>query len=82
PEFAARRGKRLKIEWTGFTVHIDDKLWPKKGKKKPRPPSTIDLRVEPEAIEFLVPQEVDKEKKQIAKTDEKYARKNGRKKKS
>jgi diacylglycerol kinase family enzyme len=82
PEFGARRGKRLKIEWTGFTVHIDDKLWPMKGRKKPKPPSTIDLKVEPGAIEFVIPKEVDEEKKQIAKTDEKYARKNGRKKKS
>jgi diacylglycerol kinase (ATP) len=80
-EFGARRCKRLKIEWTGFTVHIDDKLWPVKEKKKPKPPATIDVKVEPRAIEFLVPKEVEKEKKQIEKAQEKNGKKNGGKKK-
>jgi diacylglycerol kinase family enzyme len=26
----SHRGKRLQIEWTGFPLHIDDKLYPKK----------------------------------------------------
>jgi diacylglycerol kinase (ATP) len=78
PEFGACRGKRLKIEWTGFTLHIDDKLWPKEEKKKPKAPATIDLKVEPKAVEFLVPREVHKEKEKIAKDEKKFARKRKR----
>ncbi|MGH8472224.1 MAG: diacylglycerol/lipid kinase family protein [Gammaproteobacteria bacterium] len=77
-EFGARRGKRLKIEWTGFAVHIDDKLWPAKEKKKPKPPATIDIKIERKAIEFLVPKEVDEEKKMTKKNGEKGKRKAGK----
>lgn len=79
PEFGARRCKRLKIEWTGFKLHIDDKLWPDGDKKKqPKPPATIDIKVEPKAIEFLVPREVEKEKEQRARDQEKNGKKNGK----
>jgi diacylglycerol kinase (ATP) len=71
PEFGSRRGSRLKMEWTGYSVHIDDKLWPNGEKKKPKPPVTIDLKVEPGALEFLVPEEVHEEQEMV--------RKNGRK---
>ena len=54
-ELGVGRGKRLKVEWTGFSVHIDDKLWPKKGKERPKPPATIRLTLERRAVEFLVP---------------------------
>ena len=72
-EFGNFRGSRLKIEWTGFQLHIDDKLWPDK-KKGPRPPVTIDARIEPQAVEFLVPKEVHKEQK-LAEKNGKKARK-------
>ncbi len=51
------RGKHLQMEWTGYPVHIDDKLWPKKGKgkEKPRPPFPIELKIQRGAVEFLVP---------------------------
>jgi diacylglycerol kinase family enzyme len=62
PEFGAQRGSRLKLEWTGYPLHIDDKLWPNGEKRKPKPPATIDLKVEPRALEFLVPEEVHEEK--------------------
>lgn len=78
PEFGARRCKRLKIEWTGFKLHIDDKIWPGDDeKKKPKPPATIDIKVEPKAITFLVPKEVEKENPLL----EEGGRKNGKKKK-
>ena len=54
-ELGVGRGKRLEIEWTGFSVHIDDKFWPKKGKEKPRPPAAIKITIIRGAIEFLVP---------------------------
>jgi diacylglycerol kinase family enzyme len=78
PEFGSRRGSRLKLEWTGFPVHIDDKLWPNGEKKKPKPPVTIDLKVESAALEFLVPEEVHKEQEQARRSEAK-AKKNGKK---
>lgn len=71
PEFGSRRGSRLKMEWTGFPLHIDDKLWPNGEKKKPKPPATIDLKVEPRALEFLVPEEVHEEQEMVKKNGKK-----------
>jgi hypothetical protein len=31
PQFGQHHGSRLQIEWTGFPIHIDDKIWPKKA---------------------------------------------------
>lgn len=81
-DFGARRGRRLKIEWTGFDVHIDDMLWPAKEKKKPKPPATIDIKAEPKAIEFLVPKEVDEEAKLAKKNGEEGRKKAGKSPKS
>jgi diacylglycerol kinase family enzyme len=53
-EFKTRQGARREIEWRGFPVHIDDKVWPRE-KDEPRPASAITLTVEPKALEFLVP---------------------------
>src|SRR5688500_7725808 len=79
PEFGVCRGSRLKLEWTGFPVHIDDKLWPNGEKKrKPKPPVTLDLKVEPRALEFLVPEEVHEEQEQVRKNGAK-ARKRAKK---
>ena len=58
PEFETRRGKRLEINWTGFPLHLDDKVWPEKGAKKPKRPAAITFHVESEAVRFLVPAEV------------------------
>ena len=77
PEFGARRGKRLKLEWTGFPMHLDDKLWPN-GKKKAKPPATIDIKVERAAVQFLVPKEVHEVQEQERKSEAK-AKKNGKK---
>jgi diacylglycerol kinase family enzyme len=57
-EFKTRQAKRVEIEWTGFPVHIDDKLWPPKGKRKPKKPAPIDLRVVRKAVDFLVPKDL------------------------
>jgi diacylglycerol kinase family enzyme len=49
----SRRGKHLQIEWTGFALHIDDKLRPK---RKPEPEDVaglVDVRVDGAAVEFL-----------------------------
>jgi diacylglycerol kinase (ATP) len=57
PDLGVGRGRRLEIEWTGFPLHMDDKVWPVKGRKRPRPPAPIRIEVEPAALEFLVPDE-------------------------
>ena len=60
------RGKRVTMEWTGYPVHIDDKLWPRKGKAKGRNKGRdksaerprhgpMKLTIERGAVEFLVP---------------------------
>jgi diacylglycerol kinase (ATP) len=49
----SHRGKRLRLGWTGFDVHIDDKLWPKKGKDMEKPPGRIEARIAGAAVEFF-----------------------------
>ncbi|HSD11676.1 MAG TPA: diacylglycerol kinase family protein [Candidatus Binatia bacterium] len=56
-EFQTRQGAHLKIEWKGSPVHIDDKVWPREG-EKPKPAGQIELKIEPKAIEFLVPRDL------------------------
>ncbi len=58
PEFKTLRGRKLDLEWTGFRLHIDDKLWPIGGKKKPKTPATVEAQVVPDAVRFLIPEEV------------------------
>jgi len=50
-----RRGKRLQIEWTGFPLHIDDKLRPKPGMKPKEMAGLVEARIGGEAVEFLLP---------------------------
>ncbi len=51
----SRRGKHLQIEWTGFALHIDDKLRPKKKAEPEDVAGLVDVRVDGAAVEFLVP---------------------------
>ena len=51
----SRRGKHLQIEWTGFALHIDDKLRPKKKAEAEDVAGLVDVRVDGAAVEFLVP---------------------------
>jgi diacylglycerol kinase family enzyme len=76
PRFGQHHGRRLKIEWTGFPIHIDDKLWPKKnGKRKRGARATIDIEVEPKAVTFLVPRDVHDLQKLAASNGERASRK-------
>jgi diacylglycerol kinase (ATP) len=50
-----RRGRRLEIEWSGFPLHIDDKLRPKAGVKPKNIAGLIEARLDGDAVEFLVP---------------------------
>jgi diacylglycerol kinase family enzyme len=49
----SHRGKSLTLEWTGFELHIDDKLWPQKGERA-KPPARVQAHVNGQ-VEFLVP---------------------------
>ena len=50
-------GKCLEIEWTGYPVHLDDKLWPEEDKPPPSPPVPIRITVKRAALQLLVPQQ-------------------------
>ena len=52
----AHRGKRLQIEWTGFPLHIDDKLYPKKDPQPKEIAGPVEARLEGAAVEFLMPE--------------------------
>jgi diacylglycerol kinase family enzyme len=49
------RGRRLDIEWTGFALHIDDKLRPKPKIKPKKMAGIVQARIGEAALEFLVP---------------------------
>lgn len=55
PGLTVRQGRQLQIEWEGFTLHIDDEVWPDKGSAFPLSPNFIDVTVERQALQFLVP---------------------------
>ena len=51
----SHRGTCLTLEWTGFEMHLDDKLWPgEDDAEKPKAPARIEVSVEG-AVEFLAP---------------------------
>jgi diacylglycerol kinase (ATP) len=56
----ARRGKRLRLEWTGFELHIDDKLHPKENAKPKEMAGVVEARLDGTTVEFLVPQPEEK----------------------
>jgi len=49
------RGRRLQIEWTGFALHIDDKLEPKAKAKPKEIAGLVEARLDGDAVEFLIP---------------------------
>ena len=49
------RGRALKLEWTGFALHVDDKLQPKADAKPSRMAGVVEARLSGAAVEFLVP---------------------------
>jgi diacylglycerol kinase (ATP) len=52
----SHRGKHLKIEWTGFPLHIDDKLYPKKDPEPKEIAGVVEARINGASVDFLVPQ--------------------------
>ena len=51
----ARRGQHFELEWSGFPLHIDDKLRPQPDKKPKEMAGLVEARLDGEAVEFLVP---------------------------
>jgi diacylglycerol kinase family enzyme len=49
------RGRRLKIEWTGYELHIDDKLYPREDDDPEEISGIVEAWIEPAAVELLVP---------------------------
>jgi diacylglycerol kinase family enzyme len=49
------RGRRVKIEWTGFALHIDDKLRPKEDAEASAMAGVVEARLTGEGVEFLLP---------------------------
>jgi diacylglycerol kinase family enzyme len=50
-----RRGRRLQIEWTGYELHIDDKLYPRKKDDPEKMVGIVEAGIKTEAVEVLVP---------------------------
>jgi hypothetical protein len=42
-----RRGRRLKIEWTGYELHIDDKLYPREEDEPDEIGGVVEAWIEP-----------------------------------
>jgi diacylglycerol kinase family enzyme len=49
------RGRRLELEWTGFALHIDDRLRPKVDAGPEEVAGLVEVRLDGDAVEFLVP---------------------------
>jgi diacylglycerol kinase (ATP) len=50
----SHRGRHLELEWRGFELHLDDKLWPKEDDEAAAP-ERIEASVV-DGVEFLVPE--------------------------
>lgn len=50
----ARKFRELRVVWKGQTIHLDDKLWPKK-KQSGKPSGEINITVKPSALIILQP---------------------------
>jgi diacylglycerol kinase (ATP) len=59
PDLKVVKGKRLRLHWEGAPFRLDDKLWPKRPKKKKRArpiaPAEIEIRLKRGALEILLP---------------------------
>jgi diacylglycerol kinase (ATP) len=51
----SRRGKRLELEWAGFPLHIDDKLYPKAKASPSEVAGLVEARLDGDTVEFLLP---------------------------
>jgi diacylglycerol kinase family enzyme len=47
------QGRKLRIEWTGFRVHLDDEFWPEEKTEAKSGSGVIEVRLENAAVEVL-----------------------------
>ena len=59
PDFTTVKASCVEVRWTGFDVHIDDTVFPKKEKARSKTPCALTIEVEHHALEFLVPGRTD-----------------------
>jgi diacylglycerol kinase (ATP) len=52
----SRRGRRLRLDWTGCALHIDDRLLPKPDAKVSEMAGPVEARMVGTTVEFLVPE--------------------------
>ena len=52
---SSRSGTRLQLEWTGFPLHIDDKLQPKMKAKPKKMAGMVEARIGGASVRFIVP---------------------------
>jgi diacylglycerol kinase (ATP) len=50
------RGRRLQTEWTGYELHIDDKLYPRKNDDPDKMAGVVEAYIKTAAVEILVPE--------------------------
>jgi diacylglycerol kinase family enzyme len=59
PDWPTLRGRVLSLQWTGFPLHLDDRLWPDDERAAPDEPVDVEVEVQRAALEFLVPADTD-----------------------
>jgi diacylglycerol kinase (ATP) len=55
PHLTVRRGQRLYLGWKNSRIHIDDEPWPEEDDDIPVDFTSIDVKVRPAALVFLIP---------------------------
>jgi diacylglycerol kinase family enzyme len=56
PGLATHRGRHLQVQGEGTEFHLDDRPWPDPGAQAScRQPFSVEVRVIPQALVFLVP---------------------------
>lgn len=55
PELPTYRGSNLTIDWDGSALHVDDETWPPDGTWRELAPARIDVRVQANAMQVVVP---------------------------
>jgi diacylglycerol kinase family enzyme len=54
----SRQGRELRIEWTGFRVHLDDEFWPE-DESEAEGSGVIEVRIQAAAVEVLAPADLE-----------------------
>jgi diacylglycerol kinase (ATP) len=55
PELPSHRGRHLQLRWSGYPVHIDDKVWPDDSAAPASTSGSIDVTIEPKALQVVAP---------------------------